>query len=178
MRQIVIAFVAACALVGCSPVVEPPPPPPPTVEETPTGPVFTEKEQAYVDAVHAFLDVWTQIMRDPPGQDWEAIREVTWPPLEDEVLMQFLDWEEGGLHLEGAPQFTADEVRWSSTDYRGEWYYVYGCFDITESVPIDRQGNQLASVGEDLIYGRFEVLKTPEGRFYVADDADLEDEKC
>ena len=177
MRQIVIAFVAACALVGCSPVVEPPPPPP-TVEETPSGPTFTEKEQAYVDAVQRFLDVWTQIMRDPPNQDWEAIREVTWPPLEDEVLMQFLDWEEGGLHLEGAPIFTADEVRWSSTDHQGEWYYVYGCYDITRSSPFDRDGNQLTNSGADVSYGRFEVIQTPGGRFYVAEDAHVEGKTC
>ena len=177
MRQIVIAFAAACALAGCSPVVEPPPPPP-TVEETPSGPTFTGKEQAYVDAVHAYLDVHTRIMHDPPNEDWEAIREVTWPPLEDKALMQFLTWAESGFHLEGAPLFTADEVRWSSLDSQGEWYFVYGCYDITEAITFDGEGKQLENPRGDLHYAKFEVLQTPEGRFYVASGVALEDETC
>ena len=177
MRQIVIAFVAACALVGCSPVVEPPPPPP-TVEETPSGPTFTEKEQAYIDAVHAYLDVWTRIMNDPPHEDWEAIREVAWPPLEDAELQRFLLWAENGFHIEGAPKFTADEVRWSSLDSRGEWHLVYGCYDITNAITFDGDGAQVANPRGDLHHGRFEVLQTPEGRFYVAESVVFEGETC
>ena len=176
MRQIVIAFVAACALVGCSPVVEPPPPPP--TEETPPGPVFTEKEQAYVDAVYAYLDVWTQIAQNPTGDTWDLIREVTRWPADDHDVELFVIWARDGFHLEGGPTFTPATVQWASVDFEGERYRVFGCYDRSGGFLVDRDGTPVKSQGAESSFGWYEVIQTPEGRFFVTNNDAMEDRTC
>ena len=169
MRQIVIAFVAACTLVGCSPVVEPPPPPP-TVEETPSGPVFTEKEQAVIDAVDRYLERLIQIGRDPVGEDWNTIREVAWDPAANNALIVYRAMLENGWHTEGETAFAPRTVMESWADHQGQRFDVYGCQAAEGPLVVDSDGNPVSHHEFEKTAYRYEVVRTPDGRFFVTQE--------
>ena len=171
MRQLATVVVAAFALVGCTPIADPPPPPPTlTVEPTPTGPVFTEGEQAVIDAVHRYSARSEQIARDPVGSDWETIREVAWWPADDNAVRFFQVLYENGWHLEGESVFIPEAVVASRWDHQGQRYDVYGCLSVEGTSLVDSEGNRVGTQEFERGAYRFEVILTPDDQYFVTED--------
>jgi len=159
-------------LLGCTPAsLESPSPEASTLVVTPTpSPVWTEDEQAAIDAVQAYLSVWTEVTQALPDADLSRIREVASDPAANHALSQWAQWGQQGWHLVGAPAFTPDFVTLGMLDSQGQRYHVYGCYVITGAYLSDAQGNQVGDRGVDRGPSMYLVLRTSSDRYLVLED--------
>jgi len=176
---IVVAAVLLAAVAGCTPDAQETPTPEPVVSAPTPAPTpeWTEEEQAAIDAVQHYLAVWTYISQNLQTADWNAIRDVASDPAANDAGTLWVQWNDNGWHLVGEPIFTPDDVSLGGLDYVGQRYHVHGCYSIEESYLADSNGDEVGQKGEPRSVALYQVMKNPDGRYYVFED-DGEDTPC
>ena len=177
---LVLVLIGAC-LGGCttgeppaasSPVVTPPST---VVSETPQ---WTSEQQAAIDAVQRYLEVWTYISQNVDEADWDAIYDVAIDPTADEQIQAWKLWADNGWHLVGSPVFVPDLMTLGAMDDKGHRYHLHGCFVIEDSYIADAQGVIVPS--DDRIERAaiiYTVIRTPDNKYSVFENK-LEDKVC
>ncbi|MCL2482126.1 MAG: hypothetical protein FWF43_01665 [Propionibacteriaceae bacterium] len=166
-----------CLMTGCSPSSPATPTPVATSESVTTAtptPQWTDEQQAAIDAVQNYLQVWASIGQDPQGSDWAAIRTVASDPSANNAVSTWMQWAQAGHHLVGAPQFIPDYVTPGSTDDQGDRYHVHGCYIITDSYLADDAGNRVGVRGADRKPALYLVLHMTTGDYLVLEDTSEE----
>ena len=177
---LLVTAVLAWAMVGCTPDVQPTPDPPsasPTQTPTPT-PTWTADEQAAVDAVARFMDVWAGITQRLPDVDQMPIRDVTGDPLRSQT---FLAWDKmvtNGWHLVGTPIFVPDYVTPGAHDYQGDRYHVHGCYTNSNTHIADKTGKNLGDGPSDREATNYLVLHLLNEGIYLVLEENPEGKPC
>ncbi|MCL2470226.1 MAG: hypothetical protein FWF25_00580 [Propionibacteriaceae bacterium] len=168
-----------CLLTGCTPA-SPTTPTPNATQSTPTAtptPEWTDEQQAAIDAVQNYLQVWASIGQNLDTADWNDINTVADDQAATGTFTLWLGWEQGGQHLVGAPQFVPDYVTPGSTDDQGTRYHVHGCYIIADSYLVDNAGNRIANDGFERSPSLYLVLHDTKGKYFVIEDTG-EDTTC
>jgi hypothetical protein len=113
---------------------------------TPT-PQWDAEQQAAIDAVQTYLDMWTDIAQNLPDADFTRIFEVAGDPAGNEAAAALSEWKSAEYHLVGAPEFTAETVIPSMTDDLGKRYSVLGCLDTSSVYLVDKSGARVVPPG-------------------------------
>ena len=174
MIAAVVAVVAGFGLAGCEtgggPTPSPTPWTTPTPVETPS-PTLTTEEQAAIAAVQTYLEVWTDVAQHLGDGNWDRIRDVAVDPTANGELLIWVEWNRKGWHLEGAPVFEPGHVEESATDGIGTRYRVYGCWDITNSRLVDKDGNEVGDRSGPRGPTQYIVLhRANDGKYFVAEN--------
>ena len=172
-RGLAAVMIIGVLLSGCTPVAEETPPPT-VVTPTGTTPQWTEDEQAAIDAVQMYLQVWTEISQDLEGQDWNRIRDVSSDPAANNALFMWSDWADEDLHLVGEPVFTVDWVKPGMQDYQGVRFHVHGCYSIEDGYLSDPQGNPVDNRGTERTPGEYLVIFLTNERHLVLEENVME----
>jgi len=175
----IVAVMLFAVVAGCTPDSGQQTPTPEPVMSTPTPtptPQWTEEEQAAIDAVQNYLEVWTSISQNLQTADWNAIRDVSSDPAASEALSVWAQWNQNGWHLEGGPMFIPDYVNRGGLDALGQRYHVHGCFSITDGYLLDINGNRITDRGTERGTADYLVLKGS-SQYLVLED-NPEDEPC
>ena len=138
--------------------------PVPTSEPTPT-PMWTREEQAAIDAVIKFNEIWSEIARNPAIEDRERIRDITVDPIASICLDQWDRWVEKEWHIIGQALFTADWVKPGPLDDVGQRYYVHGCY-IVDGYLSDSSGVNVGHPEPTRSRTTVEVINI-KGKYYV-----------
>jgi hypothetical protein len=179
MKRIVGLVAVVClALAGCSPGGETTPSetPLPTLATPTTAPPvtptpqWTEEEQSAIDAVQAYLDVWTDIAQHLPDTDIGRINTVASGDLATEDVDDLMGLQVQGQRLEGSAVFTPDRVQKGPGDGEGQRYYVHGCFDATDARWVYVDGTPVYDEPSTAGPTQFTVLHTTFGVYGVVDD--------
>ncbi|MCL2481956.1 MAG: hypothetical protein FWF43_00770 [Propionibacteriaceae bacterium] len=168
-----------CLMAGCSPA-SPSTPTPSTTKSAPTAtptPQWTDEQQAAIDAVQNYLQVWSSIGQNLDTADWDTIYNVADDQAATDAFTQWFGWAQDGQHLVGGPQFVPDYVTPGETDSQGSRYHVHGCYIITDTYLIDNTGNHIANDGVERSQSLFLVLNTTKGEHLVVEDVGG-DESC
>ena len=168
-------------LTGCTPVVVETSLSPvltsPSPVVTTSTPAWTVEEQAAIDAVHRYLEVWADIGQNLPEADLLVFYDVASDPAANDAFLQWGEWMKKGWHLVGAPSFTPDLVTSGARDHLGERFHVHGCFSIEGSYLVDSDGNQVGDRGTERGTGRTTVLHLTNDRYLVIEEVS-EDDPC
>jgi hypothetical protein len=170
-----------CALVGCTPVeIQPTDAPTPTVTITDTGLVFTTEEQAVVDAVQAYLEMWIYISQNvlDLSVDINEFRDVAGDPIAESHIKNWSNWRAQRVHLAGEPTFTPELVQMTMLDGRGDYFDAYGCYRGNGAYIADESGKTAAAGYQDSLRARYVVLRLTTGRHLVTEEDPLEGEAC
>jgi len=144
----------------------------PTVEVTVTPtPQWSADEQAAVDAVQAYLEMWAYIAQNI-GEDPNQIFEVAMNPIADQDFSILLHWKQGNRHLVGGPEFTPTIVHLGTQDDLGRNFYVYGCYTSENSYLAEADGTPVPGSGHGT--NRYTVLDH-EGTWVVRDGIGMDD---
>ena len=183
MRRLVgpLTMVLVAALVGgCTsgdPAVVSSSSPSVTVSVEPT-PQWTDEEQAAIDAVQRYIDVWTSISHDPNEVDWEIILDFAWESVVEGDNQVWTRWADEKWHLVGSPTFIPDWVNSGAKDDLGARQHVHGCFVIESCYIADDQG--VAVPASDRIERgtiTYTVIRTADDLYSVS-EIKLEDKPC
>ncbi|MCL2471169.1 MAG: hypothetical protein FWF25_05435 [Propionibacteriaceae bacterium] len=185
LKYITTIVVLAGTLTACSPRVSPTPTAPvdssvPATESTPIvtpTPQWTTEEQAAIDSVQKYLQVWATIGQGLPDSNVAQIRNVASDPIANDTQDLMTQWAAKGWHLEGAPSFVPSLVTPGALDDQGQRYHVSGCYIITGSYLADSAGNEVGTRRAERSPGTYEVIQTTSGAYYVTDDS-TEDGTC
>ena len=161
---------------GCTPGGGPSSDPPWTATPIvwPTKPM-TDEEKSAADTALKYLEVWTDISQNVADTDLNRIRDVAKDPLVNDDYLAWIRWRDNGWHLVGAPTFEVDTVSRGRMNGEGTIYHVEGCLDISGSYLVDADGNQRPTRQTARATGRYDVLNTLDGGFFVI--ADVQEEK-
>ena len=173
-RGLAAVMIIGVLLSGCTPVAEETPPP--TVV-TPTGTptlAWTEDEQAAIDAVQRYLEVWTEISQNPQGGGWDRIRDVASDPAANDAVDLWSSWVDDNLHLVGGPVFTVDWVTPGMMDYLGNRFHVHGCYSTENGYLSDPQGNPVGNKGVERIPNEYLVILMNNGQHLVLESTAAE----
>jgi hypothetical protein len=178
-RTIALAAAAVLMLAGCSPGGETTPtttPPPTLAAPTTTGPSptptpqWTDEQQAAIDAVQAYLEVWTDVAQNLPDSNTDRIHEVATGDLGTEVVMDLAAFRAEGVHFEGAPVFIPDRVQAGFQDGEGQRYHVHGCYDATATRWVYADGTAVTQEPSTKGRARFTVLHAASGSVGVLEE--------
>lgn len=176
VKYLVTAAVVACALAGCTSAEAPSPNPsaPSSVlasspNSTPT-PTWSADDQAAINAVQRYIQMWTQVTQGLPDSDTTAIRTVAWDPLANATVTLWAQWIGRGWHLVGAPSFEPSMVTPGELDKQGQRYHVYGCYVMGDSHLSDVDGNPAGTKSGDRSPTIYDVIVTPDGQYYVINE--------
>ena len=167
-------------MVGCTPGVQPTPAPPPaTPTQTPTPtPQWTAEEQAAIDAVARYMEVWAGITQKLPNVDPTPIRDVTGDPLRSHTIQTWQRMAAEGWHLVGTPVFVPDYVTSGAHDYQGDRYHVHGCYNDASTYIADKDGKNLANGTADDEAANYLVLHLIKEGIYLVLEENPEGKPC
>ncbi|MCL2483430.1 MAG: hypothetical protein FWF43_08490 [Propionibacteriaceae bacterium] len=179
LKYITITVALVGILAACSPTASSSPSasvssPVPATKSTPTltpTPQWTDEEQAAIDSVQKYIQVWTTIGQGLPDSNVAQIRDVAGDPIANDTQDLMTQWAAKGWHLEGAPSFVPSLVTPGALDYQGQRYHVSGCYIITGSYLADSSGNEVGTRGTERSPGTYEVIQATSGTYYVTDDS-------
>jgi len=175
MVALVSGGLAGC--VGGGPTLSPSP----VVTSSSVGspsPTWTVVQQGAIRAVTNYLQIWTDVAQHLAQGGWDRMREVAVEPTASNEMLIFNEWNKNGWHMEGGPVFEPDRVAESYTDEEGTRYYVYGCFDITNSRLVDQNGHEVGDRGADRRPSQYLVLhRVNDGAYLVAENV-LQEGTC
>jgi len=175
MRRLgLCAMVALFVLGGCTPGGDPVPSGTvdPVVESiTPTPsptPTWTGEEQAAIDAVQRYLEVWTRISQNLEAADWNDLWTVADELAISDSFEIWTGWRMKGYYLVGSPSFTPDGVIAGMIDYaRGNTYTVRGCYSIAGSTLVGPSGQPTGQRGLESSLALYQVFIATDGRSVV-----------
>ena len=178
----VVVVALGCALAGCTPGTDVSPAPtwspPASTPTSPPTPQWSPEEQAAIDAVQRYLEVWAAIGQDLVGADWNKIWDVATDPAAGNAMDLWTNWSYKGWHLVGAPAFTPSYLTPGARDVQGEWWHVYGCYVIEGSYVADASGTSVGDEGRrERGMSSFDVLHATDGAYVVATTR-MEAETC
>ena len=183
MRRLVgslTLMLVAALLGGCTPgdpVVVSSSSPPVSMPVEPT-PQWTDEEQAAIDAVQRYIDVWTYISQNLGEADWDAIYEVAEESVAEINIQSWTIWADEGWHLVGSPSFIPTSILPGARDDQGYRQHLYGCFVIQGSYVADSQGLMVPT--DDRVERgtiTYTVIRTPSDR-YILSGNKLENKPC
>jgi len=169
---LLVTALLAILMVGCTPSVQPTPDPP-SASSTPTptpSPQWTAEEQAAVNAVARYLEVWAGITQKLPDVDRTPIRDVTGDPLRSQIILDWKDMAARGWRLEGTPTLVPTLVTPGAHDYQGDRYHVLGCYTDVDTFIVDKDGTHLDAGLADNQAVEYLVLHLKEGQYLVLDE--------
>jgi hypothetical protein len=186
MRRIItLAAAAVLMLAGCSPGGETTPTttPPPTLAAPTTDPAatptpqWTDEQQAAIDAVQAYLEMWTDLAQHLPDTDLGQINLVAGGDVATEAVSNLQELRARGQRLEGAAVFTPDRVSRGPGDGEGQRYYVHGCLDATGARWVYADGTPAYDKPSTSSPAKYTVLHTKFGVYGVVNDT-TEEGQC
>ncbi len=148
---------------------------PPVVEVTPTPapsptPQWKEDEQAAIDVVYAYIDTASRIGHSPGEVDWGVINEVASDPVTGDLARLWDEWLRQGWHLVGTARFTVTSASAAKSDYRGDYYYVRGCYFAGDTHMADATGARVDGPDVDSFPGMYTVLRTHTENYFVIEE--------
>ena len=174
LAGICVVVVVSCLMAGCSPASsgdDPVSSTPVVVESTPSPsptPTWSGEQQAAIDAVQKYLQVWAEITQNLGTSDWDQIYEVAYGPITNTDMDAWKQWNDQGLFLVGHPSFTTSWVTSGAQDTVGKIYHVGGCYIIEGSYLSDASGTRVP-VEAQRQPSTFDVLEGANGQNLVTD---------
>ena len=171
------ALVLGCALAGCT---RPEPVGTLTTSNNPsalTSPRWTDDEQAAIDAVQNYLDLWTAISQNIDTTDWNRIYEVAGDPVAEDDIYFWGEWASRKQHLVGTPVITTHSVNQGTFTSQGFRKYVYTCYDATSAYLFNIDGTRVENRGLDRRLVAYTVVDSG-NREYRVNEMRMEDEPC
>jgi len=131
------------------------------------SPTWSKDDQAAINAVQTFLQVWSQVSQGLPDSDVNAIHSVAISPDVDAQNALWVQWIGNGVHLVGAPSFYPSLVTVGELDDQAQRYYVYGCYVMGDSHLSDAGGNPTGVKSADRRPVTYDVILIPDGHYFV-----------
>jgi len=176
IRSLILGILVV-SMAACTPAGETSPTPTvtlPSPSPTPT-PQWTDEEQAALDAIDRYLEVWSDIGQHvTEGGKWNTINTVAADDAATSALNVWKRWYDNGWHLEGAPTLEPTMVQIGMRDGRGQRYYVYGCYHMENAHLVDKTGTRLSGERVDTQPVLYVVLRVQNDRHFVLEGKNQE----